>query len=155
MPHHLWAHLAYYTVNHQVPCHIIDCLTYTITTGSLVVVIARASSLAHRSLADRQRDSALVQTQNLTGNGHGFKIFAPAQARPFCAPLLSKSWLRHWLCGRALLMQPYLFFSVQMWCLHVYSEELNTAVAFTMLSHVNHYTAHALTVLTGTTQECL
>ena len=32
--------LGYYTVNHQVPCHIIDCLTYTITTGSLVVVIA-------------------------------------------------------------------------------------------------------------------
>ena len=25
---------------YQVPCHIIDCLTYTITTGSLVVVIA-------------------------------------------------------------------------------------------------------------------
>ena len=73
--------LGYYTVNHQVPCHIIDCLTYTITTGSLVVVIAWASSLAYWSLADRHRDwscSALVQTQILTGNGRGFNIFASA-----------------------------------------------------------------------------
>ena len=59
--------LGYYTVNHQVPCHIIDYLTYTITTGrSLVVVIAWACSLAYWYLADRHRDwscSALVQTR--------------------------------------------------------------------------------------------
>ena len=84
--------LGYYTVNHQVPCHIIDCLTYTITTGSLVVVIAWASSLAYWSLADRHRDwscSALVQTRkdgNFDRKWAWFSIFRWRASAPIWCP---------------------------------------------------------------------